>query len=254
MVKNKHKSGIPGRAMILAAGKGRRLQPITNDLPKALVKVGEKTMLQHSIEHLKQSGFDQLIINLHHFSGQIKQYLREHKNFGADIAFSEEKFQLLDTGGGLKHASWFFQTDNSFIIRNVDILSNLNLSHLYHFHEKQQAMATLVVRRRESSRYLLFDNDNTLCGWENIITGEKKIIRHVKAYQRLAFSGIHISNPLIFNKMPVKSVFSILDVYLEAAAKHNIIAYIDENAYWFDIGNLEKLEKARRFFRNNEKS
>ncbi len=252
MVKNKHKSQMPDRAMILAAGKGRRLEPITNDLPKALVKVGDKTMLQHSIEHLKQYGFDQLIINLHHFSGQIKQYLKEHNNFGANIAFSEEKFQLLDTGGGLKHASRYFQTNDSFIIRNVDILSNLNLSQLYDFHEKHGATATLVVRRRKSSRYLLFDNNNRLCGWENIQTGEKKMIRQVKSYQRLAFSGIHTSNPLIFSEMPVKSVFSILDVYLEAAAKHNIIAYIDEKAYWFDIGNVEKLEKARRFFTNNE--
>ncbi|MEF8810595.1 MAG: nucleotidyltransferase family protein [Bacteroidales bacterium] len=240
------------KAMILAAGIGSRLRPVTSNIPKALVEVGGKTMLERTICHLKQYGFDELIINLHHFPEKIKNYLTKHHYFGVNISLSEESPELLDTGGALKHASWFFDGDQSFLIHNVDVLSNLNISKLYNYHQARDALATLVVQNRPTSRYLLFDEQNTLCGWENTKTGKKVVIKNNKTLKRLAFNGIHVTNPSIFNHMPGRNVFSIMDIYLKAAKEKNILAYIDSESYWFDIGNPESLEKARNFISDNE--
>ena len=240
--------------MILAAGLGSRLQPVTNNIPKALVDVGGKTMLERTIRHLKQYGFDELIINLHHFPDKIKNYLEEHHHFDANITFSEEKSALLDTGGGLKHASWFFNDDFPFLIHNVDVLSDLNLKKVYEHHLNQDALATLVVQERSTSRYLLFDPQNRLCGWENTKKGRKVVIRESKTMKKLAFSGIHMANPALFEYMPSANVFSIMDVYLKATEKENIVAYQDRESHWFDIGNLENLEKARKFISDSRQN
>lgn len=237
----------------MAAGLGSRLRPLTDNIPKALMEVGGKTMLERTILQLKQHGFDELIINLHHFPEKIKNHLESHDFFGADIRFSEEKDELLDTGGGLKQAAWFFtNSHNPFLIHNVDILSNLNLHNLYNFHQKQNALATLVVQKRPTSRYLLFDEQNRLYGWENTKTGKKVVIKNNKTLKKLAFNGIHVINTSIFNHMPGRNVFSIMDIYLKAAKEENILAYIDSESHWFDIGNPENLEKARNFISDNE--
>jgi len=233
--------------MILAAGLGTRLKPVTNTIPKALVDVGGKTMLERTIRHLKQYGFDELIINLHHFPDKIKAFLEEEHHFDANITFSEERPEVLDTGGGLKHASWFFNDGSPFFIHNVDVLSDLNLQKVYDHHLNQNALATLVVQERPTSRYLLFDAQNRLCGWENTKTGRKVVIYENKSLKRLAFSGIHMANPKLFEYMPTGEVFSIMDVYLKAAKEEKIIAYKDLESNWFDIGNLENLNKARNF-------
>lgn len=238
--------------MILAAGIGSRLRPVTDKIPKALVEVGGKTMLERTIRRLKQYGFDEFIINLHHFPEKIKNYLERHNYFDVEISFSEENPELLDTGGGLKHASWFFGGDQSFLIHNVDVLSNLNINKLYNYHQARGALATLVVQNRSTSRYLLFDEQNRLCGWENTRTGNKVMIKNNKKLKKLAFSGIHITKPSIFNHMPSKNVFSIMDVYLKAAKEEKILAFIDDESYWFDIGNRENLEKARNFILHNQ--
>ena len=235
------------KAMILAAGIGNRLRPVTENIPKALVEVGDQTMLERTILHLKHYGFDELIINIHHFAEKIKQYLARNQYFGVDIKFSEEKTELLDTGGGLKQASWFFKDDQSFLIHNVDVLSNLNLAKLWRFHQDKQALATLVVQNRPTSRYLLFDEQNRLCGWENTRSGKKVVIHHKKTLRRLAFSGIHMIRSGIFEYMPDKNVFSIMDVYMQVAGKETILAYRDNESHWFDIGNPENLKKARNF-------
>ena len=239
------------KAMILAAGIGSRLRPVTDNIPKALVEVGGKTMLERTIHHLKQYGFDELIVNVHHFPEKIKNYLERHHFFGANIRFSEETSELLDTGGGLKHASWFFNENESFAIHNVDILSDLNLNKLFEFHQINKAFTTLVVQKRPTSRYLLFDEQNRLRGWENTRTGNRVAIKNNKTLKRLAFSGIHVTNTSIFNYMPAKNVFSIMEPYLKAAKEEKILAYIDHGSHWFDIGNPDNLEKARNFIIDN---
>jgi len=236
------------KAMLFAAGIGSRLQPLTNQIPKALVEVDGKTMLEHSIRHLVSFGFTEIIINLHHFPDKIKQTLKENDNFGAQISFSRENEALLDTGGGLKKAAWFFDK-GSFLAYNVDILSNMNLETFIHYHREHNALATLFVRERQSSRYLLFDEKNRLAGWENIKTGEKVITRNTDNYKRLAFSGIHAIHPEVLDDFPTKEVFSIIETYLHLSKQHDIIGFVDNQSYWFDIGNMEKLENARAFFR-----
>jgi NDP-sugar pyrophosphorylase family protein len=234
------------KAMILAAGIGSRLMPLTKEKPKALVEVGGKTMLERIIQHLKQFGFSDIIINLHHFPDKIKTFLAKNDYFGTSIQFSEEYDELLDTGGAIKKASWFFDKQ-PFLVYNTDILTNLNLSVLWDYHLQHQGIATLVVRKRESARYLLFNADNMLAGWENVKKGEKKLVADGSFDKRLAFSGIHVINPEIFHHLPNQHTFSVIEAYLDIARKKNIYGFQDEESYWFDIGDLEKLEKAHNF-------
>jgi NDP-sugar pyrophosphorylase family protein len=182
------------KAMILAAGLGIRLRPLTDKMPKALIKVEGKTLLERALLHLKANGISQVIINVHHLAPQIIKYLDINKNFGMKIAISDESDDLLDTGGGLDFASWFFDSQEPFVIRNVDVLSDLNLVKMLAFHRDGRALATLAVRNRETSRYFLFGKENNLlCGWENEKTGEKIIVRkEEQAPVKLAFSGIHV--------------------------------------------------------------
>ncbi|MDD3541727.1 MAG: sugar phosphate nucleotidyltransferase, partial [Petrimonas sp.] len=162
------------KAMIFAAGLGTRLKPLTDTMPKALVPVAGKPLLWHTIQKLKAAGFDEIIINVHHFAGQIRQYIQDNNRFGIRIEFSDETQALLDTGGGIKKASWFFDDEKPFLIHNVDILSDIDLQNLYHFHTNSNSVATLVVSERKTSRYLLFDKNNHLAGWINEKSGETK--------------------------------------------------------------------------------
>jgi len=146
--------------MILAAGLGKRLRPVTDTIPKALVEVGGRTLLEMAIIHLASSGVKEIIINVHHFAGQIIEYLEKKKNFGLDVTISDESDQLLDTGGGMKKAAWFFEKGEPFIVRNVDVISDLDLKTMMDHHLQSGAIATLAVRRRETSRYFLFDPDH----------------------------------------------------------------------------------------------
>lgn len=235
------------KAMIFAAGTGSRLQPLTLHKPKALVEVAGKTMLQHTLEHLKEGGVKEVVINVHHFADQVRDFLARHGTWGMDIAISDETEELLDTGGGLKKASWFFDDGKPFVVHNVDVLSNLNIKELCRRHTESQALATLAVRQRPSSRYLLFDSNNLLCGWEHVKKEEKKMIRNAPEHNRYAFSGIQVISPDLFPMMPDKKAFPITDVYLEAGKNHPIRAFVEQDSWWFDIGDPEKLEKARRF-------
>jgi NDP-sugar pyrophosphorylase family protein len=235
------------KAMILAAGVGSRLRPLTEEIPKALVKVGNKTMLENNIDWLASYGFDEIIVNVHHLAEKIKAFVKEKADLKASVTFSEEKNELLNTGGGLKQAGWFFDERDPFIVTNVDILCNLNLEKLLAFHKKTFSLATLVVRERESSRYLLFDESYRLCGWENIKTNEKKITLECQNIKRYAFSGIQIMSPEMFSYMPKKSIFSLIDLYLNVNSDVLVSGFLDTESDWFDIGNLEKLNNARRF-------
>ncbi len=231
------------RAMILAAGLGTRLQPLTDNLPKALVKIRDKTLLEIAINNLIRNGFDKIIINVHHFAEQVINFIGQN-NFGADITISDERDKLLDTGGGLKKASRFFNDGKPFLLYNVDIISNLNLQTLYQANIKSNSIVTLTVRKRESNRYLLFNSENILCGWKNVKTNKLISAAEVKLLEEFAFSGIHIIDPEIFSFMPNDKVFSMIDFYLNIMKRNNINAYIDNESLWIDVGKPESLKLA----------
>lgn len=233
--------------MIFAAGRGTRLLPLTDSLPKALVKVGSSTLIEIIIERMISFGFNDLIINVHHHADQIIDFIKKRQDFRADIHFSDERDQLLDTGGGLKKASWFFNDGRPFIVHNVDVLSNLNLKNLVNFHEKFGSLATLAVRFRSSSRYLLFGPNDELCGWENNKTNEKIIVKPLPVKNRFAFSGIQVVNPEIFDLIDLQGKFSIIDLYLKLAGKYTIKAYDHPESLWMDTGNPDALRKAESY-------
>lgn len=242
--------------MIFAAGFGSRLQPITNHLPKALVPVADKTLLEHTILTLKGAGIDEIIVNLHHFGEQIIDFLKENNNFGIRIEISDERDKLLDTGGGMKHAKDFFDDGEPFLIHNVDIFSNIDLKKLYAKHlEHDNRLATLVVSERETNRYLLFDADDKLSGWVNTATGETRPTSDlvVDQYRKLAFSGIQVVSPRIFELMESEpDKFPIIDFYLRHCESELIAAYVPENLKMIDVGKLDALDLAEDFLSNQE--
>lgn len=233
--------------MILAAGLGTRLQQLTKDTPKALIEVGGKTMIERVINNLKMAGVSKIIVNLHHFPEKIKAFLASKNHFGIEIYFSEEKTEALETGGGLKKAAWFFDDDQAFIVHNVDILTNINLNKLIEYHCNANPLATLYVQKRHSSRYLLFNDQNQLCGWTNTRTGEKILSKNADTMHQLAFNGIHVIDPKIFNFISMEGKFSIIPVYLEMAKKFEISGYQDALADCLDIGKPESLPLAESF-------
>ncbi|HSN49637.1 MAG TPA: nucleotidyltransferase family protein, partial [Bacteroidales bacterium] len=225
------------KAMILAAGLGTRLRPVTEHIPKALVMVNGMTLLEHAVTHLKQYGIDQVIINVHHFADQVIEFVIKKKSFGIQISFSDEREALLETGGGLKKAAWFFNDGQPFLVRNVDVISDLDLKSLLNYHLASGSMATLVVRSRETSRYFLFDKDNRLRGWTNLKTGEKKWVAGPDPQSKLlAFSGIQILDPAVFPLITETGSFSVTDLYLRLAVTQKITGYMDEHSQWKDIG------------------
>jgi NDP-sugar pyrophosphorylase family protein len=235
------------RAFILAAGLGTRLQPLTNTKPKALVEVNEKTLLEITIQRLISFGFHEIIVNVHHFGDQIIDFLKSKNNFGIKIHISDERDLLLDTGGGLKNTSWFFDNDKPFLVHNVDILSELDLETLYNFHLTSGSITTLAVQNRNSSRYFLFDTEKNLCGWQNVKTNETKMAREpVGDLSQFAFSGIHIADPQIFSLMPSSKVFSIVDFYLAIASVRRITYFDHSGSRFLDLGKKDNLLEAEK--------
>jgi N-acetyl-alpha-D-muramate 1-phosphate uridylyltransferase len=240
------------KAMILAAGMGTRLKPYTDKMPKALVPVNEKPLLEYVIGRLVASGYDEIIINIHHFGKQIRDFIRKNHSFGVKIKFSDERNHLLDTGGGLKKASSFFNKSEPFLIHNVDIISDINFDELRESHKFSGALVTLAVRNRETSRYFLFDETKRLRGWMNMETGETKYcIRKKPDLFPLAFSGIHIVDAAIFDLMKETGKFSLTDVYLRLAKDHLIRGFVHDSDYWSDVGKPEELEKTRLWLKEN---
>ena len=239
------------RAMLFAAGLGTRLRPLTDQRPKALVEVAGKTLLEWALLKLKASGVEQVIVNVHHFAEMIREFLRSEKNFGMDIFISDESGLLLDTGGGLKKAQAFFEkSDRPFIAMNVDVLSTIDLPVLYASHLQSGAIATLAVRSRESSRYLLFDEAMTLCGWQNLSSGEQKFCcagAQLSQLNPLAFSGIHIISPGLFSFMPpAQQPYSIITTYLEAGGKVMVKGFQHDDDFWLDVGKPGAIEEAHQ--------
>lgn len=233
--------------MILAAGLGTRLRPLTNERPKALVEIDGRPLLDILIQKLIQNNFQELIINVHHFADQITQFLAQKSKYGIRIEISDERDQLLDTGGALKKAAWFFDDQQPFLLCNTDIISDLDFRHFYQNHLENDAIATLATRQRLTSRYLIFDLKEQLCGWTNVKTGEVKMLRHgAQRMQLLAFSGIHVISPRLFEFMPKeKAVFSIIDTYLEVASSQKTIrSFRHDEDDWLDVGKMENLSQA----------
>ncbi|HXR83619.1 MAG TPA: sugar phosphate nucleotidyltransferase [Hanamia sp.] len=237
------------KAMILAAGLGTRLKPFTDNHPKALAKVNGKTILQRNIEYLASFQIKDIIVNVHHFADQIIGLIKETNGFGSNIFVSDETDEVLETGGGLKKAAWFFENDpEPFIAINVDILTDMNLKEMIFQHQQNEPLATLAVTSRTTSRYFLFDEFNHLCGWKNEKTGEQKISRKSEKYVQKAFSGIHIISPKIFPLITMKGKFSMVDVYLELAKEYSIESFDHSHSKFIDVGKSESVLKAEEIF------
>jgi NDP-sugar pyrophosphorylase family protein len=231
--------------MIFAAGMGTRLRPLTDNTPKALLDINGYTLLQRAILKLRKHGIQDIIINIHHYGSQIRTYLDKNKNFGANIAISDESERILDTGGGLKKAAPFFSGTTPFVLYNCDILSSIDLNMMGEYHLTSGSLGTLAVRNRDSSRQLLFDMKDVLCGWRNNNSGEEKIVRSGADLHPAAFSGIHILSPEVLTLFPAEDVFSIIDFYLSIAGRYELRAFDHSSTTWADAGKLETVERLR---------
>jgi mannose-1-phosphate guanylyltransferase len=237
------------RAMILAAGLGTRLKPLTDTRPKALAELAGRTLLEITLARLRTFGITEFIINVHHFADQVIDYLKSHNNFGLRIEISLEEV-LLDTGGGLKKAAWFFledskNPDESFLLHNVDVISTIDLLAMLQFHTQHHALATLAVQSRESGRQLIFNNDLQLVGRRAGRDQEPEIVRPSDHLQPLAFSGIHILSPRLLPMLAEEGVFSIIPSYLRLSAHgQRILAFRADQYYWRDLGRPSDLAQA----------
>ena len=249
------------KAMIFAAGLGTRLKPLTDTMPKALVPVCGQPLLYHVLTKLVKAGYDDVIVNVHHFPDQIIDYLCAH-DFGARITISDERDFLRETGGGIKHVRPLLDsstppsaplrmTEEPFLVHNVDIISNLDFKWLREQH-REDAVATVVVSERETQRYLLFDEDGRLKGWTNVKTGEVRSPYpdiDPSKLRKLAFAGIHLMSPAIFDafdQLGFGDRFSIMDFYIQACAAYPIYAAVPPAFQMVDVGKKETLSEAER--------
>ena len=243
------------KAMVLAAGLGTRLRPLTDDRPKALVEINGRTLLEITLTRLCAFGVSQVIVNVHHFADMILRYLAEKQNFGMRIEISHED-ELLDTGGGLRKAAWFFledRRDEPFLVHNVDVLSSIDLAQMTRFHEERHALATLAVQDRPSSRSLLFDQQELLCGRRFEREQRTELARPVEPLQAFAFCGIHVISPRLLGMMTETGAFSIIETYLHlAAGGEKLAAFRANGTYWRDLGTLDHLKQASDDVRSGE--
>lgn len=235
------------KAMLFAAGLGTRLKPFTDQHPKALAEVNGRTLLEHNIKYLQRYGIEDVIINVHHFAEQVEQVLKDNDGFGSWITISDERDRVLETGGGLLKAAPYFEEEESFVVMNVDVLTNLDLGKMIGFHKESEAFATLAVMQRDSSRQLLFDEHMLLCGWANNKTGEQKISREVVAMRPFAFSGVQVLTHKVLD-MPFTGKFSLIDLYLHFAKTELVKGYDHSGNVFIDVGKPESLEQAAYLF------
>ncbi len=244
------------KAMVLAAGLGTRLKPLTNDRPKALVEICGQTLLEITLRRLHAFGVDQIIVNTHHFAEQVADYLKARNNFGMRIEISHEQ-ELLDTGGGLKKAAWFFledglSADQPFLLHNVDVLSTMDLGAMMRAHREHGSLATLAVQDRPTSRPLLFDDGGMLCG-RRVGNSEPEIVRASPATHALAFAGIHVLSPTIFEHLTETGAFSIIPAYLRLTGEGKAIRAFRADAwYWRDLGKPENIAQAEADVRSGD--
>ncbi len=236
------------KAMIFAAGLGTRLKPFTDNHPKALAVVNGKPLLQRNIEYLKSFGINEIVINVHHFADQIIEFLEENNYFGIEITISDETDQVLETGGGLVKAKANFEED--FLVMNVDILTDLNLADFIKAHQKNKALVTLAVSDRNSSRKLFFNKQNELKGWRNLKTEEEiKAVDSLDNCKDLAFSGIHVISPALFDKITEKGKFSIMKIYMDLMQTESILGFDHSGGILIDVGRPESVLEAENYFK-----
>ena len=236
------------KALIFAAGKGTRLKPFTDYHPKALARVNGVPLLERNIKYLQSYGINDFVINIFHFGEQIVEFLKEHDHFGANIEISDEKDQLLETGGGLVFARRFLDDGEDFLILNADILTDLNITEFVKYHQEKKDFATLAVSDRNSSRKLLFNPEMILRGWLNVQTGEQRLAEFNKGFKALAFSGIHCINPEIFNKIKRTGKFSIMEEYLDLMHTEQIQGF-EHHGILIDVGRPESVLEAEKIFK-----
>ena len=236
------------KALIFAAGKGTRLKPFTDSHPKALALVNDVPLLERNIKYLQSFGVIEFVINVHHFGEQIVEFLEKNNHFGAKIDISDEKDELLETGGGLLFAQKYLENEENFLIMNADILTDLNIHELVKFHETHLPLATLAVSDRNSSRKLFFNSEMVLKGWMNKNSGETKMAEFNNNFKELAFSGIHCINSSIFDKIKRRGKFSIMEEYLDLMFENNILGFQHE-ARLIDVGRPESVIEAEKYFK-----
>ncbi|WP_419869109.1 nucleotidyltransferase family protein [Chryseobacterium sp. CT-SW4] len=236
------------KALIFAAGKGTRLKPFTDHHPKALALVNGIPLLERNILYLKSFGITDFVINIHHFGEQILEFLKKNNNFNCRIEISDEREELLETGGGLIFARRFLDHGEDFLIMNADILTALNINDLVKYHKKIKDFATLAVSDRESSRKLLFNDEMVLKGWLNVQTGEQRLAEFNKGFKALAFSGVHCINPVIFEKIKRKGKFSVMEEYLDLMQTEHIHGFL-HNSILVDVGRPESVLIAEKHFK-----
>ena len=238
---------------ILAAGLGTRLKPWTDHHPKALAVVNGKSLLQRNVEYLQKFGITEVVVNVHHFADQIIETIKANKGWGSHISISDEKEEVLETGGGLLKAKKLLECYETFVLMNCDILTNLDLNVLINEHQENQALATLAVARRETSRYLLFNSKYEMVGWKNIKTEETKLPANQKIGQVeptvMAFSGIHVISNSIFDKINFTGKFGMIDLYLDLCANNIILGFDHSNDLVLDVGKPEAIVKAEELFK-----
>ena len=236
------------KAIIFSAGLGTRFKPWTDTHPKALALVNGKSLLQRNIEYLQQYGIKDVVINIHHFPEQIMDAIKKNNGWGSNVIISDETNEVLETGGGLMKAKHVLENGQPFFSLNVDILTNLDLNKLMAFHQQHKPLVTFGVTNRKSSRVLLFDTDNRLCGWKNLQTGEEKISINKPNLIQKAYSCVVIYEPEIFSLIKQKGKFSIMDSYLDLAAEHVILGYDHSGDNLVDVGKPESVAVAEKIF------
>ena len=234
--------------MLFAAGLGTRLKPFTDHAPKALAEVNGKTLLEHNIRYLQRFGIYDVIVNVHHFADMIEDTLFENTNFGSNITISDERAEILETGGGLKKAAHFFEGEADFVVMNVDVLTNLDLEKMIASQTSGNAVATLAVMKRDSSRQLLFDDEMTLCGWVNNSTNQERISKPAATLHPFAFSGIQVLSHAVLQDIPFEGKFSLIDLYLHLAKTSILRGYDHTGNIFIDVGKPGSIEKAEYLF------
>ena len=236
------------KAMIFAAGLGTRFKPWTDNHPKALALVNGKSLLQHNIEYLQQYNITDVVVNVHHFAGQIIEAVQKNNGWGSNIMISDETNKLLETGGGLLKAKGLLEGDEPFVTLNVDILTNLNIADLIAFHQNKKALISFGITNRKTSRNFLFDEENRLCGWRNTNTGEEKIPIAKDNLKEMAYSCVVVFQPEIFELIPQRGKFSLVETYLSLAADHSIYGYDHSGDKLVDVGKPESVAIAEKLF------
>ncbi len=236
------------KAMIFAAGLGTRFKPWTDHHPKALAIINGKSLLQRNIEYLQQYGIDQVVVNVHHFAEQLITTIQQNNGWGSTVTISDESDEVLETGGGLLKAAPLLEGDGPFIVMNADILTDLDLAAMKTAHNKYRPLATLATTNRSTSRYFLFDENDRLCGWRNVQTGNEKIAINGTQQLPAAFSGIHIIDPAIFDVITQRGKFSMVDVYLSLAPAYIIRRFDHSGGKLIDVGKPEAIDKAEQLF------